>query len=164
MKPNFSSAAACGYLRLVFCQQRGPQKWKCMQPIKSQDGHIVQRRRACVLIGTGKRVQLIQKCLHKQMMGKKKTQLERGHESSGMNHPHQPYSSASQARAQIMSEELHTWTVYTKGKVMMQMDRPPCPLPPTPRKWQSFSCFSGIQHPCFPFKRGQNGRVNLQTG
>lgn len=23
MKPHFSSAAACGYLRLVFCQQRG---------------------------------------------------------------------------------------------------------------------------------------------
>lgn len=46
--------------------------------IECQDCHIAQGRRACVLVGRGKSVQLILKCLQKQMMGKKETQLEWG--------------------------------------------------------------------------------------
>lgn len=46
--------------------------------ISCQGGHGVPGRRACVLVGRGKSVQLILKCLHKQMKGRKKTQLERG--------------------------------------------------------------------------------------
>lgn len=135
--------------------------------IKCQGGHIVQGRRACVLFGTGKGIQLIRKCLHKQMMSKKKTQLERGCESSGMNHPHerawQPWNKrfSQPGRSADNEEEPHTWTGFTRAKASWQMDRPRCPLPFSEEATEFLQLFWDPGLSCFPFKRGQSGEGAL---
>lgn len=77
MKLNFLQHSSLRLLETSLCQHRGLRN-ESAEMIGCQDCHIAQRRRACVLVGRGKSVQLILKCLQKQMMGKRKTQLERG--------------------------------------------------------------------------------------
>ena len=78
MKLNLLQVSGLRLLETRLLSALGTQKSKRAEMIKCQDCHIAQGTRPCVLVGRGKSVQLILKCLQKQMMGRKEIRLERG--------------------------------------------------------------------------------------